>query len=574
MTDTSAADTPRRRPVLKVLAGGAPAGPAAESRAVVIVERGHIDVVADGAGAAVFAPGSPYYLRGDVLVRAVLQAIESIRNSRPEAPTLVVATPPGLLDDLERSCVFVSRSESADGEVRTRIVGCPKALPSVMIARAGRLPVPTIRAISEIPLLHADGTLIKEGYDSRAGVLVIAPGPWPAIPEVPTESDARAALARIDALISGFPFVSAVDRAVTIAAYLSAALRPTLPTCPAFAWSAPVRGSGKSKAADVAAIIPTGRTAPALSWPPQEEEAEKRLGASVMAGQAVLLLDNIETPLHGTCLNSLLTQPTVSIRVLGRSQMVTLGAAVLVLATGNNLVVRGDLSRRFLVAQLDPATERPELRTFDFDPVARALLERRELVAALHTIARWGHGRPTGLAPLGSFEEWSRRVRDPLVALGLPDCCSVLEALHQADPEREAAMEVMAEWQRCFGRVPTTVAHAIRRAIGGDQALRDALDGVAGVPGGINAKRLGRYLLRNKDRVFGEITLRQCRDASNNTASWMVDSATSPRVTRVIRVSVDTNVEHSESDVRAETDPGYPGNPPLLSSRPYDDVPF
>ena len=49
--------------------------------------------------------------------------------------------------------------------------------------------------------------------------------------------------------------------------------------------------------------------------------------------------------------------------------MLRLAAAVLVLATGNNLILHGDLSRRFLVAHVDPHTERPELRRFDFDPV-------------------------------------------------------------------------------------------------------------------------------------------------------------------------------------------------------------
>ena len=492
MTEDSRGDKPARRR-LTVVAGTSyfeppPPDRGEDSRCTVMLSRGRIDQSADDAAVGVFADGSPYYQRGESLVRLVQGASAEKLRRTSDAPLLVAASKSMLLDDLERSCRFISRSASPDtGETRTRIVGCPKDLPGVMLARAGRLGCPSIRGISEVPLLHADGTVVTDGYDPRAGVVVVAPGTWPIVPDSPTEDQARQALGRIDAVIAGFPFVSDDDRAVTLAALLSAVLRPTLPSCPAFAWSAPVRGSGKSKLADVAAVIATGRTAPALTWPPQEDEAEKRLGASVMAGDAVILLDNIETALRGACLNSLLTQPTISIRVLGRSQMVRLGAAVLVLATGNNLVLHGDLSRRFLLAHLDPHTERPELRRFSFDPVAKALAERVELVTALHTIARWGQGKASGLAPLGSFEAWSLRVRDPLVALGLPDCCRVLDELHKADPERESAIEVLSEWRGAFGPEPTTVAQAIRKAMN-DPILRDALDGVAGNAGGINAK--------------------------------------------------------------------------------------
>lgn len=525
----------------------------ADNRHAVLVQRGRIDLVADDAAAGVFGEGSSYYQRGEILVRMVVGSDAAKRRHGPEAPLLVPATGAMLYDDLERTCRFVSRSVNPDsGEVRTRIVACPKPLPGVMLGRAGRLPVPVVRGIVEVPLLHSDGEMVCSGYDPRAGVVVVAPGDWPAVPTKPTADQAHAALALIDTVLAGFPFVSDIDRSVTIAALLSALLRATLPSCPAFAWSAPVRGSGKSKLADVVSVIATGRTAPALTWPPQEDESEKRLGAAVMAGDAVILLDNIETALRGACLNSLLTQPTVSLRMLGRSQLLRLSAAVLVLATGNNLVLLGDLSRRFLVAHLDPHTERPELRRFDFDPVVKAAAERGALVAALHTIARWGVGKDTGLPPLGGFEAWSRRVRDPLVALGLPDCCAVLEELHQADPERETALEVLTEWRRTFEGTATTVATAIRTATH-DPSLRDALDAVAGAPGGINARRLGRYLLRIRDRVFGDMVMRQQRDLVGNVASWAVESQ--PPVNRVTRVS-SIREEHKEDiESGAESEP-------------------
>lgn len=498
-----------------------------DKRHSVVVDKGRINAVADTAAVALFGEGSPYYQRGDALVRLV-DGHDAVRF-RPghESPLLVQATPAILLDDLERTCRFISRRDNDDGEVRLKVQACPKQLPAVMLGRAGRLPVPTIRGIAEVPLLRGDGTLCMGGFDAHSGILVHVRGDWPRLPESPTEADARAALTRFDELLSGFPFAGDMDRAITIAAFLSAVLRSSLPSCPAFAWSAPVRGSGKSKLADVASVLATGMPAPALSWPRLEEEAEKRIGAMVLAGDRVIAIDNVESALRGACLNSLLTQNTIAVRVLGRSQVLRMSAATLVMATGNNLMLIGDLSRRFLVAQLDPGVERPELRRFDFDPVERAQCVRRDLVMALLTIARWGQGVHSDAVPLGSFEVWSRRVRDPLVALGLPDPCKVLDKLHDADPEREAALEIVTEWERCFGGEQATVADAIRRATrhkDPDTELRDALDAVAGQPGGINSRRLGRYLKRIRDRVIAGKVMRQGHDLIGNVCNWRVES--------------------------------------------------
>lgn len=588
----------RRRAVMGHDPGGSipeppepPRTPGEDGRHVVWVRAGQIDQAADEAVLGLMGEGSPYFQRGESLVREVrgMTRASTADGTSPKHPVpfLALANAPMLQDDLERTCRFMTRHEAADtGEVRLRTVASPKALPAVILARAGRLPVPPIRGIAEVPLLHADGSIVADGYDARAQVLVVAPGEWAAVPERPSDADAQAALARLDKVIAGFPFVKDCDRAVTIAAMLSAVLRPTLPTCPAFAWSAPVRGSGKSKLADVCAVIATGRTAPAMSWPRQEDEAEKRLAASVMSGDAVILLDNIETALRGDCLNSLLTQPTVSLRILGRSQMLRVGAASLLLATGNNLILQGDLSRRFLVAHLDPRDERPELRQFAFDPVQFALTERGALVAALHTIARWGMRQRVNLAPVGSFEIWSRRVRDPLIALGLADCCEVLADLHKEDPEREAALEVLTEWYSAFGAEEHTVAAVIRGAIVTDNhgnllkpALRDALDAVAGGPGGVNPKRLGKYLNRIKDRVFeGHVMRRGAGSLSAKVATWYVERSGVSGVSGVCSYSSGVKIEKRVGTENTSGNPETPGTAEAYRAAKdrgrFDDPPF
>jgi len=93
-------------------------------------------------------------------------------------------------------------------------------------------------------------------------------------------------------------------------------------------------------------------------------------------------------------------------------------------ATGNNLVVIGDMTRRTLVCSLDAGVERPENRTFKApDPIDVVRGDRAKYVVAALTVLRAYHvaGRPEqGTIPLGSFEVWSRRVRDALIWLGEP----------------------------------------------------------------------------------------------------------------------------------------------------------
>lgn len=511
---------------LTVIDGGPPPPPVEkDDRVEVVLHLGRIDQAADAAEKALIEDGAPFYARGEVLVRLGGRGAwhrEAKIAADEEQPPLVPATVPMLHDALEACCHFLGYNPK--GEVVTR--ACPKEVSSVILSRVGRWRAPPVRGVASAPVMHADGSMVCAGYDPRSRHVVVAPGEWP-VPAAPTESAARAALARVEELIAGFPFVGGADRSVTLAAFLSGLLRPSLRTCPGFAWDAPSKASGKSKLADIVSAIASGRCAKVMTWPASPEEQEKRLGAQLLAGVGHIAIDNIEGALRGDALNSMMTQETMAIRVLGLSSMPSVPIACLLTVTGNNLVVSGDMTRRILVARIDPQMERPELREFAFDPVTKAQSERRELVVALLTVARWWarEGRSVGLPALGSFEEWSRRVRDPLVALGYDDPCSVLEVLQVDDPERMALVELLSEWQKAFGESPTTVAQAISTATGdyGDKGLRGALDAQAGGPGGINARRLGKYLIKQVGRVVDGLVLRRGADSRGGTATWRVE---------------------------------------------------
>ena len=74
-----------------------------------------------------------------------------------------------------------------------------------------------------------------------------------------------------------------------------------------------------------------------------------------------------------------------------------------IFATGNNLVIAGDLTRRCLLGSLDAKVERPELRHFNVDPIEEAHSRRSELVVAALTILRaWHVAQQAGSASTSS----------------------------------------------------------------------------------------------------------------------------------------------------------------------------
>src|SRR3954451_21121862 len=112
------------------------------------------------------------------------------------------------------------------------------------------------------------------------------------------------------------------------------------------AFTAPTAGSGKSMLVDIASVIATGREAGVIAQGKTEEELEKRLGALLLAGEQMIAVDNCENPLGGEFLCAMLTQQVVRARVLGRSEAPELPSNAFVTATGNNLVLAGDMTRR------------------------------------------------------------------------------------------------------------------------------------------------------------------------------------------------------------------------------------
>jgi putative DNA primase/helicase len=373
----------------------------------------------------------------------------------------------------------------------------------------------------------------QPGYDAASGMLFKPNGgQFPPIPSHPSRDDAREALKALYNLLDGFPFLAAADRATAVAGLFTALDRRVMPAAPLHAFTAPAAGTGKSLLIDIFAVLATGRLMPVIAQGRTEEELEKRLGASLLAGDAMVSIDNCEAPLQSSLLCQALTQQVLNIRMLGYSRNVETPVNAAIYATGNNLQIAGDLTRRTLLCSLDAGCEHPELRTFETDVIETARDRRGRLVAAALTIMRaWHLAREAGerlcLPPFGSFDMWSRRIREPLVWLDAGDPCDTVIKVRANDPVRESLAAVLAQWSQHLG---IGVTYTIQRIITEANAVTDfqavLLAVGASNPGStiISNVKLGRWLHKVDGRIVNGLVLRNAGIVTGHSL-WRLDRA-------------------------------------------------
>jgi len=481
---------------------------------------GELPSVVDAAEEALIRAELGIYQRGAFVVRPGLVQVNVGGGQKIVVPHILEVEDMALVEAM----TLAAQWERFDGRSRKWVrIDAPNKVANAYRQRVGHWNLPVLSGLINAPTLRADGSLLSgPGYDPATGLLLDLQGlTVPPIPPMPTIGAARTALRVLTDLIETLPFVDDASRSVALSAILTASIRRSLRTAPLHAFTAPVAGSGKSMLVDLASVIVTGREAAVMAQGKNEEEFEKRLGAMLLAGDQVIAIDNCEAPISSEFLCSMLTQTSVRARILGRSEAPELPASAFVTATGNNLVLVGDLTRRAILCRLDPKHERPELRRFECHPVVQARAHRGDCLVAALTILRAYHiaGKPNAPDPPGSFEGWSNWVRGALLWLDQADPVATMEELRAHDPRRDALLSVVTQWSEVIGDRPVSVRDVIERATEqrSDTAgpptqhpkasfvnpdFREALLMVAGDGGAINSRRLGKWLASHQGRII------------------------------------------------------------------------
>ncbi|QDT15729.1 hypothetical protein [Alienimonas californiensis] len=524
---------------------------AAEDERVVIV-LGTAEWKANEQAVAALANAPDLFKMGDALVRVIRagdaepgEVPGGRRIARPdESPAVAALKPAHTRDTLTRVAAFFNVKD--DGEERRAVPAHPPGWLVGAVHLAGEFPgVRPLDGIAAGPVLRPDGTVLHiPGYDPHTRLYVppAAVAGVPAVPDQPTPADVAAAVELLTDVVCDFPFLNDAHRAAWAAAVLTVIARPAFdgPT-PLFLIDANTPSAGKTLLADVTLLIALGRPPAVMGSGGSDEEMDKRITALAMAGDPVVQLDNIGAgdTLGGPALDRALTADVWSGRVLGESRIYTGPLRAVWFATGNNTALSADTPRRVVPIRLECPHERPEDRTpaeFRYaDLKGYAATNRGPLLAAGLTWLRgyFTAGRPAppgGRRVLGSFEEWSRLVRDAVVWAGLPDPLDARSVLADAaDPAADALPGALHGLRAMTGGEGLPASAILSRVAENPAAhadLRDALQALCDCrPGTLpDPTTLGKKLATVRGRVCGGLALHR-QSGGGGVMKWSVRPA-------------------------------------------------
>lgn len=497
----------------------------------IAVKAGELHNIATEAEDALMASETPFYVRGEKLMRPVIDDLPASHGRRAKVARLCEVSEAAMIDRLSRSADWLRWDARGDKFVPT---DPPAKIAATVLSRDGEWRFPRLAGVITTPTLRPDGTILREpGYDEATQLLLLDPPEMPKLPPRPSKKLGMAALARLDTLLDEFPFVDAESRSVALSALITPVVRGALSVAPMHVTKAPVAGSGKSYIIDLASALNSGERAPVVTAGRTEEETEKRLVAALLSGQTIISIDNVNGELGGDALCQIIERPVVSVRPLGQSAFVKIESRATCFATGNNIRLVGDMTRRVVLCSLDPDTERPELREFKADPFDEVLANRGLYVAAALTVVRSYvvAGCPHQCAPLASFGDWSRLVRSALMWLGRPDPVLTMTKAREDDPVKTALTNLYSAWHGAVGSEPKTASEIIKTGNlrGAYDAfmhpeLAEALVSVAGDrTGRVSASSLGAYFANHKDRVLDGMKLVENGKTRTNQKLWKIE---------------------------------------------------
>lgn len=321
----------------------------------------------------------------------------------------------------------------------------------------------------------------------------------------PSRAEAERALEVLRELLTEFHFATEQDRAVTLSAFLTAAVRPTLSLAPAFHVQASTPGSGKTYLCELIGAFAGPAPNQKVTYPTSAEEASKMMLAVLLPGPAVVEFDDMDGHWFPySAIKRALTADRTSDRILGVSKTATVSTRTLFLGSGNNVGPIKDLLRRVMTIRLEPQVQSPATLQYQSSPVARVRRDRERFVTATLTIIQaWrAAGAPRVAKSIATYgDAWSDYCRHPLIWLGVQDPVDTIVNQLATDSDNEILARLMTVWDKTFGSRPTTV-RKVKEAASRDEDLFDAISefGVADLKG-INPNKLGQLLKRMSGRI-------------------------------------------------------------------------
>lgn len=421
-------------------------------KAKVVIDTDEFRVASETISA--LATDDTIFHRGGVLVRVIHEHPEGESIHRAAGTAAITFLPQAALRERMTKHIeftqFVQRGQTA-----VEVLTHPTQWLVAAVDARGEWPgIRPLKGVSDVPVLRADGTLWQtRGYDEKTGVLYEPSAEFPTIDDEVNLDDADAALRELLDVVCDFQFESEDHRSAWLAGLLTPLARFAFDgPSPLFLIDANVRGAGKGLLAQTIGQIVLGREMPVSSYAHEPEEMRKKITAIAIAGDRMIHLDNLEGNFGNDALDRALTATRWKDRILGKSQEIDLPLIPVWYGTGNNVAVAADTTRRIIHVRLDVLDEKPEERTGFKHPelIAWIRQHRPRLLTCGLTILRafCNAGMPRqNVSAFGSFEGWSRLVREAIVWIGQPDPCATRTRLaEQSDTTTEALGQLLAAW--------------------------------------------------------------------------------------------------------------------------------
>jgi putative DNA primase/helicase len=449
-------------------------------------------------------------------------------------------------DFLMRHIVFwVAKIERSTGDIYKEPVDLSRTVAKAWLSRPDDRPLPWLQGIISVPTLRADNSVLRTpGYDSETQLYLAPPAGYDEnlVPvAAPSFDEGLRSLCALKELLREFPFELQTNessscniaQSIALSAMLASVVRlGRLDVVPMHVFEAPTPGSGKSYLADLVAVIGTGDRAHSVAMGNSTEELEKSLRSSMLNGDMIICLDNVERTLEGDLVAQMVTQKNIRFRVLGTPNSVTIRNRFMMLLTGNNPTFGGDMSRRMLRCRLDPRIEKPEFRHFELDPVSLVLTNRLTYVTHALTVLRSHLEHNPKRHRYNGFQDWSDVVRSALMFFGEPDPVKSLAKNDSINPELEDHLVFLQLWEAALGIgiEPVTIRQLVTQvstnsgqlAAEAQQQFHAHLVHISRRHDEPNPQRLGSLFRKWRDRQIKGLVLRYHGQDRTSTGLWSV----------------------------------------------------
>lgn len=450
--------------------------------------------------------------------------------------TIMVPLDHGTVRDvIQETCITVKENNGAQGTTYTFEWPDANVISAVM-SRAGRFS--PLERIAHAPFVRPDGSIVTEpGYDEATKTVLVS-DPEVAglvVPESPSSAEIQAARELLmSEWLGDFPFAEEVDRANMLALLVTPAIRGLVPLAPMAVIDGLQMGVGKNLLADQILTVYTGQAARPMNWVDEAEELRKQITSAYRTAQEFFVFDEAHT-LQGAPLAQALTASTWQDRILGVSNMANFPNRVTWISLGNQVQVRGDITRRVYRISLRPTYDNPQDRPSHLfrhpgqsglDLGSWTRKHRRELLTAILTLVRawFAAGQPYNRrgSSMGSFEVWERYAGGVVETAGLRGFLDNIGAWRsESDFDSQYWIGHMAWLHEEFGDQPFRTADVRTRALT-DPAAYAAPPNLDDPSDKGYGKKLGEQYSRMKGRRYDGHYLDRVGWAHGHVTLWRV----------------------------------------------------